>query len=249
MTSHDLTNQLDQRIAEKVGQQRHGLWFKNTTRFQITDEHVRISVPNGFIGAWIETHFAEAIAEAAKEITGSKVNLAFFIDPVLSQRLKKRQLDSQVTSLADIPKQAAQEQRRNNSAQPTKRLSGSTRLGVNLYQVQRTLDNSWQKRGQYVRSWVGKATVRKGRRRAAYIKGFPLELQAPLRVACHTVDRSVEQLGDFATPRIVMRIRRGAYQVMRKLIDQDETLLDIVDRLADVSAESAKSKRLSSSHD
>ena len=53
----DEINAINDALAERIGLQKHRVWFKNSTRFTITDEFVRVGVPNHFIGSWIENHF------------------------------------------------------------------------------------------------------------------------------------------------------------------------------------------------
>ncbi len=120
----DFARQLEERIAEKVGPQRYKIWFRNATQFHMTDGYLKVGVPNMFIGAWIENHFADTIAEAAKEISGEDLRLAFSIDPSLAKNLKKRQLDSQVTFMNNNPERVARETRRKGPMQQKKALRG-----------------------------------------------------------------------------------------------------------------------------
>ncbi|MCH8881574.1 MAG: chromosomal replication initiator protein DnaA [Planctomycetes bacterium] len=122
--SADVVSQVEARIAEKIGPQRHKLWFKNTTHFQLSDGFLKIGVPNMFIGSWIENHFSEVITEAVAELTGEEPRLSFLIDPSLAKNLKKRQLDSQVHFVASNPEREAREQRRSGPAKTRKPLRG-----------------------------------------------------------------------------------------------------------------------------
>ncbi|MBN1344424.1 MAG: chromosomal replication initiator protein DnaA [Phycisphaerae bacterium] len=82
-------------VAQRLGQQRFNLWFKNSTRFALTDGFLEIDVPNPFIGGWIENHFTDQIVEAAEEITGRHLQVSFSVNPTLMRNLKKGQLDHQ----------------------------------------------------------------------------------------------------------------------------------------------------------
>lgn len=108
----DLAARLEASIAEKVGPQRYRIWFKNATQFHFADGFLKISVPNVFIGSWIENHFAGIIAEIAQEITGKALELSFSVDPALTRNLRKRQLDSQVDFIASNPERIARECKR-----------------------------------------------------------------------------------------------------------------------------------------
>ncbi|HEY5141721.1 MAG TPA: DnaA N-terminal domain-containing protein, partial [Methylococcales bacterium] len=75
---------VNETIAEKIGQQKFRIWFKNSTRMSLADGYLKVGVPNLFIGSWIENHFANEINEAVRLITGQGVKVIFNIDPELS---------------------------------------------------------------------------------------------------------------------------------------------------------------------
>ena len=82
-------------LAEKIGVQKHRVWFKNSTRFDIADDYLRIGVPNHFIGSWIENHFTDEISDSVRRVTGSEKKISINIDPELTGRQKRPQLDHQ----------------------------------------------------------------------------------------------------------------------------------------------------------
>ena len=90
---------INQVLAEKVGPQKHRIWFRNSTRFTLTDEYLKVDVPNLFIASWIENHFSSQISQAVQEVTGKARKLAFAIDPALSGHQRPRQLDCQALSV------------------------------------------------------------------------------------------------------------------------------------------------------
>jgi chromosomal replication initiator protein len=71
-------------LAEKVGQQKFRIWFKNSTKLTLTDGYLKICAPNPFIANWIENHFLGEIREAARAVTGGDVEVTFAIDPDLA---------------------------------------------------------------------------------------------------------------------------------------------------------------------
>lgn len=107
---------LEDRIAELVGPQRFGVWFKNVAHFEFSDGFLRVSVPNQFVGDWIERHFSGLITQAAEEVTGRAPELSFSVDPTLSGRLGKKQPDRQVDYVVGNPERVARRQRRNGDA-------------------------------------------------------------------------------------------------------------------------------------
>ncbi len=116
---------LESRIAEKVGPQRFKVWFKNATRFTLTDGFLKVDVPNQFVGSWIENHFCETIALAAEEVTGRRLAVSFAIDPSLARTLRKKQPDSQVDFAANNPERLARIHRRKGGPPPGPPLRGT----------------------------------------------------------------------------------------------------------------------------
>ncbi len=84
-------------IADQVGPRKYQVWFKNSTRLRLDGEHLQVSVPNHFIGQWIERHFAEDIGSAASQVLGRAPQVHTVVDPSLFANLRKRQLDHQAS--------------------------------------------------------------------------------------------------------------------------------------------------------
>jgi chromosomal replication initiator protein len=97
---------INENIAEKIGQQKFRIWFKNSTRMSLADGYLKVGVPNLFIGSWIENHFANEINEAVRHITGQGVKIIFNIDPELSGSQRRTQLDSQAQAVEKMPPRA-----------------------------------------------------------------------------------------------------------------------------------------------
>ena len=92
-------NDISKAIAEKVGQQKYRIWFKNSTRLTFGDGYLKVGVPNLFIASWIENHFLNEINQAVQLVSGSVQKVTFVIDPELSGNVRRRQLDSQAQSV------------------------------------------------------------------------------------------------------------------------------------------------------
>ena len=82
-------------LHDRIGPQKFNAWFKHGVAISIEDGHVNIAVPNPFVGNWIETHYQNIIAQAARSQTGQEKVVVVTIDPSLSGKLGKRQLDKQ----------------------------------------------------------------------------------------------------------------------------------------------------------
>ena len=94
-TITDEVSALNSAIEDRIGQQRFRVWFRNSTRFSLSEDYLKVGVPNPFIGNWIETHFLRDINEAVLAVTGSSRKVAFNVEPELSGNQRRGQLDSQ----------------------------------------------------------------------------------------------------------------------------------------------------------
>ena len=120
----DAVADVEARIAEQVGPQRFNVWFKNATKFALTDDYLHVSVPNHFVGEWLERHFADVIRDAARAVTGREYTLCFATDPDLAKTLGKKQPDRQVDFVANNPERLAREQKRSGSLSVAPNLKG-----------------------------------------------------------------------------------------------------------------------------
>jgi chromosomal replication initiator protein len=68
-------------IAQRVGQQRFNVWFNNSTKLELKQDGLEITVPNDFISEWIATHFTRSIQEAAQEVLGCSLAIRFHVMP------------------------------------------------------------------------------------------------------------------------------------------------------------------------
>ena len=86
---------IGQALADRVGQQKYRIWFKNATKLTLAGEYLKVGVPNLFIASWIENHFSHEIDQAVRTATGRSLKITFTIDPELSGQQRRTQLDSQ----------------------------------------------------------------------------------------------------------------------------------------------------------
>jgi len=77
---------INEALANKVGQQKYRIWFKNSTKLTLAAGYLKVGVPNLFIANWIENHFQNEISQAVLSVTGKNANITFTIDPELSGR-------------------------------------------------------------------------------------------------------------------------------------------------------------------
>ncbi|MHC4424974.1 MAG: chromosomal replication initiator protein DnaA [Planctomycetota bacterium] len=95
---------INEALAEKVGQQKFRIWFKNSTEMTLAGGYLKVGVPNLFIASWIENHFLKEISQAVRSVTGTDAKVTFTIDPELSGHQRRTQLDSQASSAASAEK-------------------------------------------------------------------------------------------------------------------------------------------------
>lgn len=107
----DIDDRLRGRLVELVGSKRYKVWFHKSTRFALSDSFLKVGVPNLFIGSWIENHFADAIAEAARDVAGRDLQVSFAIEPDLFRGLGKAQLNSQADAVQKSAERPARDVR------------------------------------------------------------------------------------------------------------------------------------------
>jgi len=95
---------INEALAEKVGQKKFRIWFKNSTKMTLAGGYLKVGVPNLFIASWIENHFLNEITQVVRAVTGAEVKITFSIDPELSGHQRRTQLGSQVSVVATVEK-------------------------------------------------------------------------------------------------------------------------------------------------
>ena len=77
---------INEALADKLGEQKYRIWFKNSTKLTLSGGYLKVGVPNLFIANWIENHFLNEISQVARTVAGKNVKVTFAIDPELSHR-------------------------------------------------------------------------------------------------------------------------------------------------------------------
>ncbi len=67
-------------LAERLGESRFGLWFGEGVSLGVAGDAVEVGVPNAFFRDWIAGHFSRNLVEAAHEVTGRQLRVAFRLD-------------------------------------------------------------------------------------------------------------------------------------------------------------------------
>ena len=90
-SSCDQTAVITQHLAENIGHQKFGIWFKSSTKFTLTNNYLNIAAANLFIAGWLEKHFQTEIKQAAKTVIAGEPKIVFTIDSALGSLQKKSQ--------------------------------------------------------------------------------------------------------------------------------------------------------------
>jgi len=91
-TTESTVSDINDAIAERIGQQKFKIWFKNSTQLTLTDGLLKVGVANPFISTWLESHFHADITEAARAVIGN-CQVMFTIDPQLAGRQRPDTLE------------------------------------------------------------------------------------------------------------------------------------------------------------
>lgn len=127
VVTDDLITVITNELSELVGPQKYRIWFKYSTKFSVTDGYLKIGVPNLFIAGWLENHYTNELNKVAKSQLGPDAKVIFSIDPELSGRQRKSQLDNQAQMVAKV--------------QDKKRLSAKARRPVIRKRLKLSLDS------------------------------------------------------------------------------------------------------------
>jgi chromosomal replication initiator protein len=90
-------------LANHIGPHKFRIWFKDTTRFIIEHEYLKVHVSNTFSANWIEKHFINAIYKASQEILGYRPNVTFSVTPQLTARQRSPYHPSQNGPTPPVP--------------------------------------------------------------------------------------------------------------------------------------------------
>ena len=87
-------------LQNRIGPQKYNAWFRHGISIGVKNGHVHVSVPNSFVAGWIESHYLDDISAAAEQHAGISPHITVAIDPMLTGKLRKRQLDNQAEIVA-----------------------------------------------------------------------------------------------------------------------------------------------------
>ena len=77
MTASDLWTRCLETIREETEHQSYQTWFEPTRGVELTDDAVRIEVPNRFFADWLEEHYMGLVRRAVEESAGKQLMPVF----------------------------------------------------------------------------------------------------------------------------------------------------------------------------
>jgi chromosomal replication initiator protein len=96
----DRTDEILSAVARRIGTQKFDAWFKTATKVSCQDDQVKVGAANPFVAGWIESHFADDLSEAVREVTGAPGQVQVSVDPALAGKSPRGQLDRQAMLVA-----------------------------------------------------------------------------------------------------------------------------------------------------
>ncbi len=109
-------------VAERVGESRFGLWFGEGVSLGVAGDALEVGVPNAFFRDWIEGHFSRSLVDAAQDVTGRQLRLAFRLDgeapPKLGQVVDPGPRTGDRSTTAPAPSPTSDRPRARSSAAP-----------------------------------------------------------------------------------------------------------------------------------
>ncbi|MCK4410138.1 MAG: ATP-binding protein, partial [Candidatus Eisenbacteria sp.] len=79
MTASDLWTRCLETIREDTEHQSYQTWFEPTRGVELTDDAVKIEVPNRFFADWLEEHYMGLVTRAVHENAGKELHPVFLV--------------------------------------------------------------------------------------------------------------------------------------------------------------------------
>ena len=69
------------RLADRIGQHRYGMWFDHTTRLTIQKDRLDVAAESQFVADWIKRHFRQDLEAVARETIGENGTIELHVSP------------------------------------------------------------------------------------------------------------------------------------------------------------------------
>lgn len=96
----DTSTTLSDRLVDRIGKHRFGMWFDHTTKIQITGNRIDVAAQSQFVADWIRRHFGEDLEAVARETLGTAATVSLHVAPEVFRRdgIDGQQTDSTTES-------------------------------------------------------------------------------------------------------------------------------------------------------
>lgn len=69
------------RLTDRIGQHRYGMWFDHTTRLTIDQDRLNIAAESQFVADWIKRHFRQDLEAVVRETIGENGTIDLHVSP------------------------------------------------------------------------------------------------------------------------------------------------------------------------
>lgn len=87
--------QIHASLQHRIGPQKYNAWFKHGAELAVEEHRIQVTVPNPFTANWIEQHYQSELVASVEEHVAKRLPVVVAIDPELTGRCRKRDLDLQ----------------------------------------------------------------------------------------------------------------------------------------------------------
>ena len=85
-TTEDTKTVFSERLVDKIGKHRFGMWFDHTTKIEITGTRIDVAAQSQFVADWIRRHFGADLEAVARETLGSGASVGLHVAPEVFRR-------------------------------------------------------------------------------------------------------------------------------------------------------------------
>ncbi len=80
VTAETVWQNVQEIIKENINIRSYNTWFAPTRAVEISDQHIRISVPNRFFCEWIDNHYSKLVQNALNQTLGEPVRIQYQVE-------------------------------------------------------------------------------------------------------------------------------------------------------------------------
>ena len=88
---HSISN----RLADRIGQHRYGMWFDHTTHMTVEGARVDVAAESQFVADWIGRHFRRDLEEVARQALGEEASVGRRVAPEMFTKTTGQEAEQQ----------------------------------------------------------------------------------------------------------------------------------------------------------